>query len=318
MTTRLLHYFLALALTAFVAGCDFGDDDDPPPPGNITKVAQQRGFTALLAATSKAGLADALADGSASLTVFAPTDAAFAQLAARLGFSDATAMVNALPASALGSILTYHVLPARRTAAELASGGSTQPTLYAFEGAPAALSLDTATGVQITDAALTTATVQAADVPASNGVIHAIDKVLIPPGVLTVVQMAQANPLFSTLVEAVVSANLQATLGGAGPFTVFAPTNDAFAAIAPTVAGLTPQQLTTVLSYHVLPAQVLAADIPFGTPVNTVANQTLTINAGAPPTVTDTTATPAQIVATDVRASNGVIHVIGKVLIPAL
>jgi transforming growth factor-beta-induced protein len=130
--------------------------------------------------------------------------------------------------------------------------------------------------------------------------------------------MAQVNPIFSTLVGAVVTANLQGTLSGSGPFTVFAPTNDAFAAIQTTVAGLSTAQLTQVLTYHVLPTQVLAANIPFGTPVTTVEGETITINAGTPPTITDKTATPAPIVATDVRASNGVIHVIGKVLIPTL
>jgi transforming growth factor-beta-induced protein len=156
-------------------------------------------------------------------------------------------------------------------------------------------------------------------VAASNGVIHVIDKVLVPPGVLNVVQMAQLNPAFSTLVGAVVSANLQGALADpAATLTVFAPTNDAFAAIASTVAGLNTTQLTTVLTYHVLGSQVLAAGIPFGTPIETLSGQDITINAGTPPTITDTTATPASIVATDVRASNGVIHVIGKVLIPAL
>ncbi|MGC9236613.1 MAG: fasciclin domain-containing protein, partial [Thiomonas sp.] len=100
-----------------------------------------------------------------------------------------------------------------------------------------------------------------------------------------------------------------------GPFTVFAPTNAAFAA-APT--GLTNAQLQTVLLYHVLDKQVLSSQIPFGTPINTLANQTITINSGNPPTITDTTSTPASIIATDVRASNGVIHVINKVLIPSL
>ncbi len=112
-----------------------------------------------------------------------------------------------------------------------------------------------------------------------------------------------------------VAANLQATLSGAGPFTVFAPTNAAFAA-APT--GLTVPQLTTVLTYHVLAGQVLSSQIPFGTPVATVAGQNITINTGTPPTITDTTAVAGKIVAVDVRASNGVIHVVDKVLIPAL
>ena len=102
---------------------------------------------------------------------------------------------------------------------------------------------------------------------------------------------------------------------------LFAPTNVAFAAIASTVAGLTVPQLQTVLTYHVLGSQVLSSGIPFGTPVATVAGQNITINAGTAPviaTITDTTVTPANIVAVDVRASNGVIHVINKVLLPTL
>ncbi len=315
---RLFRWLAVLGAAASLTACGGGDDDHPAPPGNIVVVAQANGFTALAAAATKANLVTALSDPAASLTVFAPTDAAFTTLAKQLGFADATAMVNALPASALANILTYHVLPTKKTAADLTAGGATQATLYSFGGAPTTLKLAFTGGVSITDAALTTAKVVTADVPASNGVIHAIDKVLVPPGVLNVVQMAQVNPLFTTLVGAVVSANLQGTLSGAGPFTVFAPTNDAFAAIASTVASLTPAQLSKVLTYHVLPSQVLAAGIPFGTPVATVEGETLTINAGTPPTITDKSATKAPIIATDVRASNGVIHVVSKVLIPTL
>ena len=310
-----VKFFAAIGIAAGLTACG-GDDDDPPPPGNIVQVAQANGFNALAAAATKAGLVATLTDANANLTVFAPTDAAFATLATQLGYTDATAMVNALPANALANILTYHVLPAKKTSSMLTAGA--QATAYTYNGAPATFTLSTTGGVSITDAVLTTAKVTTADVPASNGVIHVIDKVLVPPGVLNIVQMAQANPAFTTLVGAVVSANLQATLSGAGPFTVFAPTNDAFAAIASTVAGLTTPQLAQVLTYHVLASQVLAADIPFGTPVTTVEGETITINAGTPPTITDTTATPAPIVATDVRASNGVIHVISKVLIPSL
>jgi transforming growth factor-beta-induced protein len=314
---RWFKYLAALGLVASLAACG-GGDDEHPAPGNIAEVAQSNNLTALGAAVTKAGLATALTDPNASLTVFAPTDAAFSALATKLGFASAGALVDALPASTLASILTYHVLPARKSAADLAAGGAMQPTLYTFVGTSAKLTLSTTAGVQISDAALTSANVTTADVPASNGVVHVIDKVLVPPGVLNIVQMAQVNPIFSTLVGAVVTANLQGTLSGSGPFTVFAPTNDAFAAIQTTVAGLSTAQLAQVLTYHVLPTQVLAANIPFGTPITTVEGETITINAGTPPTITDKTATPAPIVATDVRASNGVIHVIGKVLIPTL
>lgn len=308
----------AVSALALVAACG-GGDDDHPPPGTLAQVATAGGFNALVAAADKAGLVPALSDSSASLTVFAPTDAAFTSLATSLGFASANAMVAALDGPTLAKILQYHVLPTKRLAADLSTGSATQATLYSFEGSAATLALDTSAGVKITDEVLNVATVTSANVPASNGVIHVIDKVLVPPGVLNVVQMAQLNPNFSTLVGAVVSANLQGALADpAAQLTVFAPTNDAFAAIASTVAGLTTPQLTTVLTYHVLGSQVLAADIPFGTPVTTLANQDITINATTPPSITDTTATPASIVATDVRASNGVIHVIGKVLIPSL
>lgn len=300
-----------------LAACGGNDEDHAPPaPGTIAQVAQANGLNALVAAATKAGLVPALS-GAGTLTVFAPTDAAFNTLATRLGFTDATALVNALPASALASILNYHVLATRQTAADLSTGANTRPTLYSFGGTAATLSVGTAGGVTLTDAVLTAANVVTANVPASNGIVHVVDKVLVPPGLLTVVQMAQANPQFSSLVSAVSSAGLASTLSGAGPFTVFAPVNDAFTAISSTVAGLTTAQLTTVLTYHVLGSQVLSTAIPFGTPVATVSGQTITINA-SPLRITDKTATPAPIVATDIRASNGVIHVISKVLIPTL
>lgn len=307
----------AIAMLATLSACGGSDDNDSheSKPGNIAEVAKAQGFNALLAASTKAGINGTLTDANTQLTVFAPTDAAFTDLAKKLGFADATAMVDALPASALQSILTYHVLGTKKLAADLVAGGATQPTAYSFAGAPARLTFDFTNGVKITDAALTTATVTTANVAASNGVIHAIDKVLVPPGVLNIVQMAQVNPTFSSLVTAVVATSLQGTLAGAGPFTVFAPTNAAFAT-AP--QGLTTAQLSTVLTYHVLGAQVLSTQIPFGTPVATVAGQNITISAGTPPTIKDTTAVPAKIVAVDVRASNGVIHVIDKVMIPTL
>jgi len=305
-------------LATTLAGCGGDDDDDHMPvatQGNIAEVAKEKGFNALLAAVSKANIGATLTAPAAQLTVFAPTDKAFEDLARSLGYTDATAMVNALPASALQSILSYHVLATRKPAADLRSGGPTQATTYTYANMPATLAIDAANGVKLTDAALTSATVVTADVPASNGVVHAIDKVLVPPGVLNIVQMAQVNPIFGSLVTAVVAADLQGTLAGAGPFTVFAPTNAAFAA-AP--QNLSVPQLRTVLTYHVLNGQVLSAQIPFGTPVPTVAGQTIAFTAGTPPTIRDTTAIAAKLVAVDVRASNGVIHVIDKVLIPAL
>jgi transforming growth factor-beta-induced protein len=317
MKRLFLKLAAAATIAAVVSACGGGHDD---PPGSIVDVATEARLTALLAAATKAGLADELSSSSARLTVFAPTDAAFNTLATRLGFADAGAMVSALPADALASILTFHVLPTRLNAAELASGAAKQPTLYSFEGTATTLAIDASAGVKLTDAVLTQATVTQPNVAASNGVVHVIDKVLVPPGVLNVVQMAQANPdAFSSLVGAVSQANLAGALSDANArLTVFAPTNAAFAA-AP--SGLSVPQLTTVLQYHVLGSQVLSSAIPFGQAINTLAGQTITISAGAPPviaTIADTTAAAGTIAAVDVRASNGVIHVIDKVLIPSL
>jgi uncharacterized surface protein with fasciclin (FAS1) repeats len=305
---------------AFLAACGGGSDDHPTPV-TIAETASAARLTALVVAATKAGLVPTLSSPTSNLTVFAPTDAAFTTLATTLGFPSAAALVDALPAATLAQILQYHVVAGRATAAGLAAGPATQPTLYTLGGVASRLTVGTTGGVTLTDAVLTRARVTQPDVAASNGVVHVIDKVLIPPGVLNVVQMAQLNPDFSTLVGSVVARNLQGTLSGAGPFTVFAPTNAAFAAVQTTVATLTPAQLSTVLTYHVLSSQVLSSGIPFGTPVTTVAApRTITITAGPAPaiaSIADSTVTPARIVAVDIRASNGVIHVIDKVLIPS-
>jgi transforming growth factor-beta-induced protein len=312
-----LKWISALGLAAFLSACGGGSTSHV----TLADVAKNNGFTALLAAADKAGLSATLGSANSNLTVFAPTDAAFTTLSTQLGFANPTDMVTALPADALKSILTYHIVSGTKSAADLKAGGASQTTLYSFEGKSTTLALNTSSGVEITDAVLATAKVSSADVAASNGIIHAVDKVLVPPGVLNVVQMAQANPaVFSSLVGAVVKTDLAGTLSGTGPFTVFAPTNTAFAA-AP---SLSDAQLKSVLLYHVLSGQVLSSDIPFGTAVNTlnttnlsnatVPAQTITINNNL--TITDKQNSAAKITATDVRGSNGVIHVIDKVLIP--
>jgi uncharacterized surface protein with fasciclin (FAS1) repeats len=310
-----------VATTAMLSACK-SSSTAPAAPGTLAQVAAANGnFTALVAAATKAGLVPTLNNNSQSLTVFAPTDAAFTAMAASLGFADANAMVAALDGPTLAKILQYHVLPAKKLAAALVAGGATQATLYAFNAATTSLALNTTSGVRITDALLTQATVTTADVAASNGVIHVIDKVLVPPGVLNLVQMAQLNPAFSTLVQSVVAANLAATLSGTGPFTVFAPTNDAFTAVFAELS-LTPAQLlantallTKVLTYHVVAGLVPQAAVPLNTPITTVQGQTITVDAML--NTRDQNGRTCPIVATDVFASNGVIHVISKVFLPS-
>jgi uncharacterized surface protein with fasciclin (FAS1) repeats len=308
------------AAATLLAAC--GGGDHPVLLKNIVATAQGgTQFTTLVAAVVKAELVDTLSTADA-LTVFAPNNAAFDAAAAALGIvGGGLALVQALPKEALVFILTYHVVAGKNLSKILVAGDLT--TLYTFDGAATKLGLTLTTGVQLTDAVLTKATVTTADIQASNGVIHEINKVLVPPGVLNIVQMAQLNPAFSSLVGAVVTASLVDTLSAPTPkLTVFAPVNDAFAAIAGTVSTLSPEQLTTVLTYHVLDIEVLSTGIPFGIPVRTLATQTITINNDATPpaiaTIRDKSTTAANIVAVDVRASNGVIHVIDKVLLPNL
>ena len=320
---RLFKIWTAACAVALVAACGGSDD---PAPGTVAAEATARGFTALVAAADKAGLVPALSADTSSLTVFAPTDAAFNSLATTLGFASASAMVTALDGPTLAKILQYHVLPTKKLAADLVAAGATsaQPTLYSFEGAATTLAVNTAAGVKITDEVLTQATVTTADVAASNGVIHVIDKVLVPPGVFDVVQMAKLNPAFSVLVEAVATANLATTLSSAGPFTVFAPTNDAFTSALGEL-NLTKAQLLAsagladILKYHVVAGNVRAAAVaalPKPAAVTTVQGTAFTV--GTTLAITDGRARTANLVATDVIASNGVIHVIDKVLLPAV
>lgn len=136
-----------------------------------------------------------------------------------------------------------------------------------------------------------------------------------------IVATAQALPDFSILVEAVVAAGLVETLQGTGPFTVFAPTNAAFAALLAELgvskAALLADKalLTKVLTYHVVGARVLKAEVPVGAAIATAWGQTFVVDASLK--ITDPKRRTLSIVATDVFTSNGVIHVVDRVLLPA-
>ena len=140
-------------------------------------------------------------------------------------------------------------------------------------------------------------------------------------GPLTVVDVAKGDPRFSTLVEVVVAADLADTLSGEGPFTVFAPTNDAFAALL-TELGVSKAELlankpllATVLTYHVVPGRVLRAQVPVGVPITTVQGDTFTVAADL--AITDQRDRKARIVQTDLLADNGVVHAIDRVILPS-
>ncbi len=264
-------------------------------------------FNTLVAAVEAAGLVDAL-KGDGPLTVFAPTDDAFAAIPADT--------LNALLADpeTLSQILLYHVLPGKVMAESVADGLSVET----LQGAPVTFA------VMDGKATINDATIVATDIEASNGVIHVIDAVILPPAetaaeepatAMDIVDTAVSAGSFNTLVAAVQAAGLEEALRGEGPFTVFAPTDDAFAAIpAETLEALLadPEALSQILLYHVLPGKVMAESVVDGLSVDTLQGAPVALS------VMDGVAkiNDATIVATDIETSNGVIHVIDAVILP--
>jgi uncharacterized surface protein with fasciclin (FAS1) repeats len=306
-------WFKRLGITLSVGlltACGGGGDDHDP---NVVEVAQRDpGFSILAEAVVAADLASTLS-GPGPFTVFAPTDAAFAALLTELGVTKTQLLADK---TLLRSVLQYHVLGAKVNRADVPLGKSVTPLAGGIFKVDAVGS-----NLVITDGRNRTSRITATDVMATNGVVHVVDKVLLPAN-RTVVETAQVLPDFSILVEAVVAADLTATLNGTGPFTVFAPTNAAFAKLL-TELGVTKAQLladkpllTKVLTYHVVTGRVLKADVPVGTAIATVQGNTFTVDASL--AITDRNARKAAITATDVLARNGVIHVIDTVILPTL
>jgi transforming growth factor-beta-induced protein len=269
------------------------------PPADIVDVAVGAGsFNTLVAAVQAAGLEETLR-GKGPFTVFAPTDEAFAKL------PEGTVEALLADPEALADILLYHVVPGKVMAADVSDGleaetaqGSTVSFAIHSDGAPA-----------INDALIT-----ATDIEAFNGVIHVIDTVILPPA--DIVDTAIAAGSFETLVAAVQAAGLEEALRGDGPFTVFAPTDAAFAKLpAGTVEALLadPEALANILLYHVIDGKVMAADVSDGLEAATLQGSTVSfaIHSDGTPAING-----ALITATDIRASNGVIHVIDTVILP--
>jgi uncharacterized surface protein with fasciclin (FAS1) repeats len=313
---RLLKLLFAGAIALSLVACH-GDDDPKPVPAptkNIVETATAAGgFTTLLAAAQAADPAVvATLTGPGPVTLFAPTDAAFNALLTELGLTANQLLANQ---ALLTTVLTYHVVPRKVLKKDIPVGKaitSAQGGIFKVDNNPS-------NQLQVFDGRNRASTITSTDILATNGVIHVIDKVLLPAD-KNIVQTAQALPDFSILVEAVIAADLATTLSGAGPFTVFAPTNTAFAA-ALTELGVTKDALfadkallTKILTYHVVPSRVLKAEIPFGTAVATVQGETLIIDNTA--TITDQRARTSKIVITDVLTSNGVIHAIDKLILP--
>ncbi|NBC65622.1 MAG: hypothetical protein GVY07_08235 [Bacteroidetes bacterium] len=251
-------------------------------------------FNTLVDAVVDAELADDL-QAEGPFTVFAPSDQAFANLP--------DGLLASLSAEDLQEILLYHVIGADIKSGDLEE--TQAPEALSGE----ALYVTAGDGVMVN----MSSNVTSADIDASNGTIHAIDAVLLPNRFLNVVEIAQKSYELTTLVNLVVDAELTETLTGDGPFTIFAPVNSAFDDISDTLEGLTPEEVTDVLTYHVIADRITSGDIPEGTTdLATVNGENVTVvNDGGNVTVNG-----ANVITVDLEGTNGVIHLIDTVLLP--
>ena len=335
---KLMKYVLAASAVSLLAAC--GSDDHevaPPPPVSILATAQATpDLSSLVAAVQFASDNNDLVNllGSAgTLTTFAPTNAAFDALAKKLtGNANARGPDILVPANKalVKSVLQYHVLTSTVGSAAIPFGKAITPAGGGF------FKIDlVASKPVITDGRNGKSNIITTDIKASNGVVHLIDAVLLPADKDVVQTAIASSPEFTSLVAALQFASdnndLVTTMSGIGPFTVFAPTNAAFDALARELTGSTTATgpsllvpankalLRSVLTYNVVAARVLKADISLNTPITTVHGKTFVIQATtAGVAITDGRNRVSNIMATDVLTSNGVIHVIDKVILPPL
>jgi len=266
-----------------------------------------KSFTTLVAAVQAAGL-EATLRGPGPFTVFAPTDDAFAQVPKFLTDKLLTAPYK----SELGLILKYHVIAGSVPAADILNKTSNPTTVLG-----AKLAIDGSGGKVVINGGVNVAT---PDVKATNGIIHVVSGVLLPTIADTAIGYDDGTNTFKTLVAALTAGELAATLGGPGPFTVFAPTDAAFAKIPKATLDdlLLPAnkaQLQAILKSHVVSGTVYAKDVAagqvttLGGPVNiTIAGSDVQLDIGG--------GTKAKVILTDLPASNGVTHVIDTVILP--
>lgn len=271
----------------------------------IVSTAPNFGF--LEAALIKAGLAETL-DMSGTFTIFAPTDDAFKAA----GFPTAEAVTSA-DADVLKSVLLYHAL-GTAVSSSAAQGFNATPVTTLSGKDFYVTGKDGSVWVN-------NAKVIGKDVMASNGIIHVIDKVLMPP-TQDLVQLAQSNANLSVLVAAVIKAGAVDLLKSAGPYTVFAPTNKAFEDLLQKLGFASLNEvpndlLLKVLQYHVLQGRVFSYQLSEGLMPATLETSKLTISLTSGAAVKgELNTTPSNILTVDILATNGVVHVIDQVLLP--
>lgn len=308
---------LSLALACAVLPLTACNEDDDishvieAPVQNISELtAEKDNLTTLNAALQAADLDSTLSSSDSEFTVFAPTDAAFEELLTALGMTSEQLLADQ---ALLTEVLTYHVVPnATVKAADI----------------PYASSIETVNGQAfiisdanvITDASGNSANITDTDILATNGVVHVIDKVLLPTS-KSITELVIENEDLSILKEAVVAAGLADTLAADDAnFTVFAPTNDAFASLL-TELNVTKEQLLSdqallqkVLKYHVIADdRVFASEIMAGDQAMLSGDS---ISFDDNKVITDGRGRTSNVVSANVQADNGVVHVIDSVLLP--
>lgn len=329
---------LLLAIPLFIMSCSSDDDVtiiEEVPTKNIVQTAQGTDeLSNLVAALQKADQSAsnnlvATLSGNGPFTVFAPTNDAFTTLFLSLdNYDSLDDFETDAEKDLLASILSYHVLSGVAAKSSDLSNGQELTTV---QGEKLTVNLDN--GAAIKDATTMMAKVTTANVLATNGIVHIIDKVLLPQAALdalnnTLVDVVVATESLSILKDAVIKTDLAETLSSEGPFTVMAPTNDAFVALLEALGNNynslddfdTAEEialLKNILLYHVVPSKVLAADLSAG-PVGTAFtdNSIEIIASGDTFVIGDASDVNANITATDIMASNGVSHTIDKVLLP--
>ena len=290
--------------TALVAVLPAQTPATPKDGKNLVEIAVAADdFNTLVAAVKAAGLAETLS-GKGPFTIFAPTDAAFA----KLGKKTINDLLKPENKGKLTAILTYHVAGANMPAGKVVA----VEQIETLQGQNLGVKVSDA-GVQIGNAK-----VLKTDIVGTNGVIHVIDTVLLPKEVpANIVVAAQEAGQFKTLLAAAKAAGLAEALMGEGPFSVFAPTDEAFAALGKdTIATLlkpeNKEKLAAILEYHVVSGKVMSPQASKLKTAPTLLGQDLAVKA----TKKGLTIGGANVVAADIETGNGVIHVIDTVLLP--
>lgn len=317
---------ILLLTLVFTVSCSDDDNDTPDPvePLSIVETALATpDLSSLVAALQAAdgNLIDVINSGT--FTVLAPTNAAFESFLAANGFAN----LGEVPTDVLSNILLNHVITGEVMSTDLVAGGAGYTSTNATNADGDALSLyyNTSDGVRFNGVASVTA--GGADVEASNGVVHIIDAVI---GLPTVVTFATADPTFETLVAALtrddLTFNYVETLSSnasPSPFTVFAPTNEAFGALLTELGidglgDIEEPVLKATLDHHAVAlANVRAEDLSQGQTVGTLGGDiTISLDAGAQ--IIDANGRTINIIATNVQAFNGVVHAIDTVILPPL